>query len=483
MTTKTAEEQFTEEMHRTIEEFGRILRAYFREMPDENLETLLLISLAVFLGADSIYQVLQVLGLPKTATYDRVRNVSVYYWRQLLQHHLYSIAIPLLLESLSKSDATRSRDGLILAVDDSVIARIATELGYVWKWWSGQLKRVANGQNVIALILVIGDVIIPPDIRIVSKQGKGIKTKPEIYEEMLNGAKAKFEAAGIDISQLRTTGDAAYFSQHIAAFCRGECSEEASSDSDTADTADTADAASPSDTGLADEDTGSSESGEARSEPDVSAAASLSDAGLADEDVGSYDPVLLPTITGIFRGKDSYVFEIDGQIRKAGQWRKNFRDHLTPGWGTDDQPVYRTEAVSRTFGEVILVFYIPKGKRAVSYLIIAGRPLRSSEALRAFAFHHRIEEFRKLLKNTPELGEMHLRGREGAHACVGIKIIACLVASTMRQNLRKLGRFRNLTISKLVRLCPKFADVRQILKEHFHNLIPDNHTLEKALAV
>ncbi len=164
MTTKTAEEQFAGEMHRAIEEFGRILRAYFREMPDENLETLLLISLAVFPGADNIYQVLQVLGLPKTATYDRVRNVSVYYWRQLLQHHLYSIAIPLLPESLSKSDATKSRDGLILAVDDSVIARIATELGYVWKWWSGQLKRVANGQNVIALILVIGDVIIPPDI-------------------------------------------------------------------------------------------------------------------------------------------------------------------------------------------------------------------------------------------------------------------------------------------------------------------------------
>ncbi len=168
MTTKTAEEQFTEEMHSTIEEFGRILRTYFRKMPDESLETLLLISLAVFLGADNIYQVLQVPGLPKTAACDRVKNVSVYYWRQLLRHHLYSIAIPLLLESLSKSDAAKSRDGLILAVDDSVTARIATELGYVWKWQSGQLKRVAKGQNVIALILVIGDVIIPLDIRIVS---------------------------------------------------------------------------------------------------------------------------------------------------------------------------------------------------------------------------------------------------------------------------------------------------------------------------
>ena len=77
---------------------------------------------------------------------------------------------------------------------------------------------------------------------------------------------------------------------------------------------------------------------------------------------------------------------------------------------------------------------------------------------------------------------MHLRDREGAHACVGIKIIACFVVNTMKQNLRKLRRFRNVTINKSVRLCPKFVDVRQIFKEHFHDIIPDNHTLDKALA-
>lgn len=151
ITMKTAEECFSEEMHGTIEKFGRILKAYFRTMPDMHLETLLLISMSVFLGADNIYQVLQVLGLPKTATYERVKNISVYYWKEFLQTHLYSLAIPQLLERVSKSDSTRSRDGLILCVDDTVIARLATELGYVWKWWSGQLKRVTKGQNVITL--------------------------------------------------------------------------------------------------------------------------------------------------------------------------------------------------------------------------------------------------------------------------------------------------------------------------------------------
>ena len=81
-------------------------------MSDKHLETARLISMAVFLGADNIYPVMQVLGLPKTATYDRVKGISVYYFCSFLQNHLYSLAIPLLLERLSKSDSTKSRDGL-----------------------------------------------------------------------------------------------------------------------------------------------------------------------------------------------------------------------------------------------------------------------------------------------------------------------------------------------------------------------------------
>lgn len=448
---KTAEEHFAEEMRDAAEEFGKILRPYFRGMPDENLETLLLISMAVFLGADNVYQVLQVLGLPKTATYDRVRNISVYHWRKFLQSHLYSLAIPLLAERLSKSDATRSRDGLILAVDDTVIARIATELGYVWRWWSGQLKRVAKGQNVIALILVVGDIILPLDIRIVSKQGRGLRTKPEIYEEMLAAARARFATAGIDIAELRTTGDAAYFSEKIAAFCRGKFPAEAPSDPDTATS---------------------------QSDPDPAGGAPET----PGHESGDTDPALLPTITGIFRGRDNHVFEIDGKRQKAGQWRKDLKDSLAPGWGTDGQPVCRTGAFSEKFGDVILLSYIPKGRRAISHLITVGRPLRAGETLHAYSFHHRTEDFRKLLRDTLELGAMHLRGREGAHACVGIKIIAYLVVSMMRQNLKRLGRFRNVTISGLVGLCPKFVDVRQIFKELFPGIVPGSHTLDDALA-
>jgi len=176
------------------------------------------------------------------------------------------------------------------------------------------------------------------------------------------------------------------------------------------------------------------------------------------------------------------VFKIDGNRQKAGQWRKDMNDRLNVGWGTDEQPVFRIAADSPTFGRGILLFSSPHGKRALSSLIIVGRPLRRSEALHAFAFHHRIEEFWKLLKGTLDLGDMKLRDREGAHACVGIKLIGYLIVNRLKQNLRKLQRFRNVTINTLVNLYPKFIERRQFFKEHFHDFVPENYGLDEALA-
>jgi len=34
----------------------------------------------------------------------------------------------------------------------------------------------------------------------------------------------------------------------------------------------------------------------------------------------------------------------------------------------------------------------------------------------------------------------------------------------------------------VVHVCPKFVDLRAFLREHFHDRIPANYTLEQALA-
>ncbi len=297
---------------------------------------------------------------------------------------------------------------------------------------------------MIALILVVGDVILPLDIRIVSKQGQGLKTKPEIYQEMLDAAYARFSAAGIDVTVFKTTGDAAYLSGTIAAGCHGTPPLQSAEQS-----------------------------------PKPAAEATTSSTAGGEPDTGR--PLSDFPRTGIFGGKASYVFEIDGIRHNAGHWKKMFQDDLKEGWGTDGQPVYRTPAESPTFGKVTLLFYIPKGKRAISYLIIVGRALRSSEALHAYSFHHRIEEFWKLLKHTLHIGDMKLQGRDGAHACIGLKIIEYLILNMIKQSLRKFRRFRRVTIHQLVHLCPHFVESRQMLASLFPDLIPAQYGLEEAL--
>jgi len=408
MTTKqTAEEAFLKELEEKLTAFSQFLQEHWG--PEESLELLLLIGLGVFLGAFNTHQVCQILGLDESGTYEEVGAVSVYHWNKLRRQTLYDLVIPLLQERQGKSAATHSRDGWVLAVDDTVIARIATALGYVWKWWSGYAQKVTEGQNVIALIVVIGDLVLPLDVRMVSKQGQNLRTKPQIFAEMLDEAERRFGEAGIDIRQFQITGDAAYLEREGADWC------------------------------------------DAR------------------------------RVAGVFRGKGNYVFTLGRQRARASAWKRRFASWLRPGWGGKDA-VYRVAAMSPTFGKVVLVFYRPKeSKERIEYLIVVGLPLRACEAMRAYHLHHWIEEFWKVQKSVLQVAASSLRGRAGALACVGIKILAYLLLTLVRRGLKKLRRFSQLTLHQLVHLCPKFVDMRAFLREHFHGRIPANYGLDQAL--
>jgi hypothetical protein len=405
---QTAEEVFLQELEGRLTAFSQFLKEHWNH--DDSLELLLLIALGVLVGALNTHQVCQLLGLNESGTYEQVGEVSVYHWHKLLQQTLYDLVIPELQERQGKSEATHSRDGWELAVDDSVIARVATALGYVWKWWSGQAKQVTDGQNIIALLVVVGDLILPLDVRIVSKQGPHVRTKPQIFAEMLDEAERRFGEAGIDIQQFQITGDAAYLEQEVADLCAAM------------------------------------------------------------------------RVAGVFRGKGNYVFTIGRQRQNATAWKQQFASLLKKGWGCEDE-VYRVVAQSPTFGKVVLVFYRPKeGKERIEYLIVVGRPLRACEAMRAYHLHHWIEEFWKRQKSVLQVAASALRGRAGALACVGIKILAYVLLTQVCRSLRKWRRFSQLTLHQVVHLCPKFVDMRAFLREHFHGRIPANYGLDKALA-
>ena len=99
-----------------------------------------------------------------------------------------------------------------------------------------------------------------------------------------------------------------------------------------------------------------------------------------------YDPVKKPPITGIFLCPDNYVFEIDFSPQNARKFCLELKGKRVYGWGTDEQPVYLTHAKSQKLGQVILIFYILTNKRAVSYLIVVGKPLLRFEHCILFPF-------------------------------------------------------------------------------------------------
>jgi hypothetical protein len=404
----TAEQAFLDELGKRLEGLEEFLQQQWS--PKEWVELVLLLALGTLCGAWNPHQACQILGLPESGTYEEVGGVSVYHWRKLLRDVLYAWAIPLLLERQSKSAATHSRDGWVLSVDDMVIVRFATALGYVWKWWSGRFKQVREGQDIIVLLLVMGDRVLPLDVRIVSKQGPNVGSKPDIHQEMLDEAERRFDEAGIDIHQFKVSGDSAFLNGWAADLC-------------------------------------------------------------AAMHVG-----------GVFRGKGTYRFEIGGRRQTATQWKREFASRLAKGWGCEEE-VYRVEAVSPTFGKVILVFYRPKeGKDRIEYLIVVGRPLRACEALRVKHAHHWIEEFWQILRSVLHVEATSLQGRAGALAGIGIKVLAYLLLEEVQHGLKKMRRFSQLTLHQLVHVCPRFVDMRAFLREHFHDRIPANYGLDQALA-
>jgi hypothetical protein len=371
-------------------------------------EFLLLLGAGVMMGTYSVKEVCDRLGLSPPQAYAAVRFQSVYRWRKVLGDLGYEMAIPLLQELQGKSAATQSRACCVLAVDDSVLERLSREMGLVWAWYSGRRKRVVWGQDILGLVLVIGELVIPLDVRIVSKQGRVTPTKPEIYAQMLEHAQARFQQAGVDLQKLATRGDSAFLSEQVQAKCQ-----------------------------------------------DLK-------------------------VAGVFGGKNNYVFTIEGETHKAKHWRPHFADRLQKdAWGCE-VPVYRTPAVSPTFGKVILVFCRRKGERQVSYFILT-QPLRTAEALRIIHQHHWIEVFWKRCKGLFKLADSKLRTPQGARAGVGIKVVGYLLILRLQIALKRYRRFARISMDRLVSLCQHFFDPIPVFQQHFHLLPIDNISIDEYL--
>ena len=195
--------------------FQSALYANSRDMTPDLCETLLLLSTGHLFGLYNPNQVADALGISKAKLYRDLKDVSLYQWKSLLLGMTSTIAIEEIRQSESKSAATRSRRCITISVDDTNDPRYAKTLSYCYKWWSKQHNTAIRGRNILAITLKIGDVILPLNIRIVSKQGRGNTDKPTCFRTMIKEVLDVFDAEGVDLRKYPITFDSWYGSKDL----------------------------------------------------------------------------------------------------------------------------------------------------------------------------------------------------------------------------------------------------------------------------
>ncbi|MCG9127363.1 hypothetical protein JT359_07135 [Candidatus Poribacteria bacterium] len=195
--------------------FQMILFTHFRRITNQQTETLLLLSFGHLFGLYNPIQIAEALSIPKANLYRHLKGFSVYQWKSLLVRIGCSIAIQEIQETESKSASTKSRRCITISVDDTNVSRYGKLLSYCYNWWSKKHNSTIRGQNVLGITIKIGNMIIPLNIRIVGKQGRGNTDKPSLFNAMLNEVLDFFDAQGIDLRQYPITFDSWYGSQRL----------------------------------------------------------------------------------------------------------------------------------------------------------------------------------------------------------------------------------------------------------------------------
>ena len=160
-------------------------------------------------------QVSDALSIPKARLYRELNTMSLYLWQHLFVRIGCSIALEAIREAVSKSASTLSRLCILISVDDTFVFRYGEDLAYIADWWSSQANQPMKGQNILRITIKIGERIIPLNMRLISKQGRGNTDKPSCVISMLKEVVSFFEETGTDIRNYPITFDSWYGSRHL----------------------------------------------------------------------------------------------------------------------------------------------------------------------------------------------------------------------------------------------------------------------------
>ena len=370
--------------------FQALFSAYFRCITQQVVETLVLLCICHLFGLYNPNQVSDALKLPKARLYRDIGALSLYHAKSLNLRLGCAMAVDFIKDAESKSASTQSRRCITASVDDTHLPRDGETLSYCSNYYSTKHKTSIWCQNILGITLKVGGIVLPLDMRLVSKQGRGNTDKPSLVIAMLKDVLAFFDAHAIDLRKYPITFNSWYGSRKLVD--------------------------------------------------------ALSELGFASI---------------LVHGKNNYVMTIGDTTAKLSVHKKDV-ELLENQWGCD-KPVCRAKAVSRTFGECVVIFFRDRGK--IRTLLVFGKPLRTCEAVRVWSQHHGVEQFWRYLKSSLHVSAMSLESREGAYVSLGIKVISYLMV--LQISISERRTFHQIQL--------QLTGERQTLIElmaHFHKLNP-----------
>jgi hypothetical protein len=195
--------------------FFTIFHHEFRTNNPIAFEVLMVLAVAHLFGFYNPKQLADFLEVPHQNFYTELKNWSLYHVKKMLLRFMVKQAAEQLKPVMSKSAATRSRAGMTLSIDNSVMDRFGKLLRCTWSWYSGRYHKVIRGQDLLGIVLTIQHIALPLHLLFCPKQGRYHTTKADVLIFMLTQLKTEFLREGIDISQLPLTMDSAYVSQEL----------------------------------------------------------------------------------------------------------------------------------------------------------------------------------------------------------------------------------------------------------------------------
>ena len=195
--------------------FQDLLASYFQCMRQQVVETLLLLCVCHLFGLYNPNQVADALKLPKARLYRDIGALSLYHAKSLNLRLGAAMALDFIKDTESKSASTQSRRCITMSVDDTNLPRDGDTLAYTSNYWSTKHKTSIWCQNVLGITLKIGDIVLPLDMRLVSKQGRGNTDKPSLVIAMIKDVLAFFDAHEMDLRKYPITFDSWYGSRKL----------------------------------------------------------------------------------------------------------------------------------------------------------------------------------------------------------------------------------------------------------------------------